>query len=124
VNLRAVLALLLHAPGHGTRPGDTLKDLTVVQSPGAPTTRMFQKTAGAAASDAFAASSDVSRTILLTALDAADTGAYIEVGGDAGTTKYLLEPGRTITITTLERVSVIRAGAVDVVLHCITEVFS
>lgn len=54
----------------------------------------------------------------------ADTGIYINVNGAATTDHFLLEPGKSIPISTLQAINAIRAGTTNVTAYILAGVNS
>lgn len=64
--------------------------------------------------------SDVTREVLIFVPSDADTGIHIADDGDAATTSdFLIPPGGTVSITTLEAINAIRAGSTNVTVYLI-----
>ena len=64
-----------------------------------------------------AASSGVGRVVILYVPEAAVGGVHLNVAGAATTSKFLLEPGKSIPLNTLQEIRGIRAGASDVTVY-------
>jgi len=74
-------------------------------------------TAGGASTALLTASTGITRTVTLSILAAADTGVYINAGAAATSANYLIQPGGSLTITTLQVLNGIRAGSAEVVVY-------
>lgn len=71
---------------------------------------------------AAAAAGTITQTVTLSILANADTGVYINFGGAATTNNYLIQPGGSLTVTTLQSITGLKAGTAEVTVYLVNGV--
>lgn len=79
-------------------------------------------TVGVASGELIAAATGAGRTVVITVPATATGGIHINFGAAATTSKYLIEPGKSLIIATEQQITAIRAGASDVTTYVLTGV--
>jgi len=74
-------------------------------------------TVGNATGALIAASTAVSRTVLITVPTSADTGIHVNAGAAATTSEALIHPGQSVVVTTKQAINAIRGGSADIVVE-------
>ena len=79
-------------------------------------------TVGSTSAELVAASAAPTRNVVISIPNTATGGIHINFDAAATTSKYLLQPGDRLALSTLQQIRAIRAGASDVTVYVLTGV--